>query len=215
VPRKAQLSREQVLDAAVALVDREGIGALTIRDVARELGASPMALYYHIPDKEALVEGIGERLLAGVALTPAGGWDERARDLVRQLRLLSRRHPNVLPLVFAQRFHSPTALRPFEDLMRALREAGFPPPDALVAMRTLVAYAVGAALMEPGGPASGTGTGGRADFVRRFAALPRDEFPFLVEVGEETGRIGPDEEFDRGLDAILAGLREEPRAGGA
>lgn len=206
MPRKASLSRDQILDAALALVDRDGVDALTIRDLARDLGVGTMSLYYHVPDKEALLEGVAERVLADAAVPTDGDWAERVRRIVTGLRDAERRHPNALPLIYARRL-SPRALRPIEALLRTLREAGFPPREALFAFRTLQAYAAGSVVMELGGPAARTEGATRADIAGRFAGLPREDFPYLVEAAEQSIRVGPDEEFGYGLDLIVERLR--------
>jgi AcrR family transcriptional regulator len=211
VPRKAVLSREQILDAALALVDRDGVGALTVRDLARELGVGTMSLYYHVPDKEALLEGVAERVLADVEVPTEGDWTERARRIVEGLRRAERRHPNALPLIYARRL-SPRALLPIEALLGTLREAGFPPREALFAFRALQAFAVGSVIMEPGSAAAAPDGETREDIAGRFAGLPRRDFPYLVEAAEQTARVGPDDEFDHGLDLILEGLRARLRA---
>jgi AcrR family transcriptional regulator len=67
------MNREQILDAALALVDREGIDALTVRRLASELGVGMMSLYYHVADKDALLEGVAERVLSDVEIPTSGG----------------------------------------------------------------------------------------------------------------------------------------------
>ncbi|HWC11003.1 MAG TPA: TetR family transcriptional regulator, partial [Acidimicrobiales bacterium] len=82
------LDRGTILAAAVGLVDRSGLGALNMRDLASELGVGTMSLYHHVPNKEALLDGVVEVLLADIELPdPASGtWDERASRMARSLR---------------------------------------------------------------------------------------------------------------------------------
>lgn len=208
MPRgKPTLDRDGILDAALALVDREGADALTIRDVARELGVGTMSLYYHLPDKDALLEGVAERVLGDVDLPRGGDWVERLRRATEGVRRAERRHPNALPLLLARHFTSPEALRPFEYILRTLREAGFPPREAFFGFRTLTVLAAGSVLMEPVGSLSGSGEDARADIGRLFAALPEQEFPYLIEAAGQGAKVGAEEEFAASLDLALTGLR--------
>jgi hypothetical protein len=116
-----------------------------------------------------------------------------------------------LPLIYARRL-SPQALRPIEALLAALREAGFPPREALFAFRLLQAFGAGAVVMEPGGAASGKTGGSRVAVAGRFAGLPREQFPFLVEAAEQAAAVESDEEFAYGLDLLLAALEARLRA---
>src|SRR5690349_7389246 len=102
-PAKERLSRERIVDCAIALADAEGLEAVTIRRLAQDQGVTPMALYWHFKDKDLLLDGIVERLMTEVkgplSEPGAGRWDERFRDLLVALLEVLRAHPAIVGLV--------------------------------------------------------------------------------------------------------------------
>ena len=109
--RPAQISREAVLAAGLAIADAEGLEAVTMQGVALRLGVTPMALYRHVADKADLLDGLVERLLGEVATGASdGSWEERLRRLGRSVRGVARRHPNVFPLLLQRPATTPAAL---------------------------------------------------------------------------------------------------------
>lgn len=101
--RAPQISREAVLDAALRLADEQGLDAVTMHAVARRLQVTPMALYRHVDDKNALLDGLVELLLTEYPLPQATGeWDERLTVLADGIRDTARRHPAVFPLLLTR-----------------------------------------------------------------------------------------------------------------
>src|SRR5580658_7401701 len=100
---RAGLSRGLVLDAAVALVDRDGLDGLSMRKLGAALGVEAMTLYHYLPDKAALLDGLVEWVLERSAVAPAAEsipWDETLRRYAQALRSTLLAHPGVLPLFF-------------------------------------------------------------------------------------------------------------------
>src|SRR3954454_18704580 len=94
------LSRERILDAAIELVDRDGLAALNMRRLAAELGVGTMSLYHYVTDKEALLEGIAEVVMTGLADPPMDvGWIEAVTMLSRSFRRIALDHPAIFPLL--------------------------------------------------------------------------------------------------------------------
>src|SRR5919197_1628401 len=99
-PTRPRLDRRQILSAALALVDREGLDALSLRRLGAELGADPMAIYRHVDGKDGLEEGLAELLWGEVARPePNENPLDALRRLARSLRDLFRRHPAAAPLI--------------------------------------------------------------------------------------------------------------------
>ena len=91
---RAPLSRERVLGAAVALADRGGIGALSMRKLAQELGVEAMSLYHHVASKEAILDGIVDVVFGEIDLpTGEDGWRAAMRQRAISAREALRRHP--------------------------------------------------------------------------------------------------------------------------
>jgi TetR/AcrR family transcriptional regulator, tetracycline repressor protein len=202
--KRRPLSRRRVLEAAVRFADREGLDALSMRKLGADLGVEAMSLYNHVPNKDALLDGMVEVLLGELEVpSERAEWEERVRDAYRGFRRLARRHPNVFPLLVLRPPDTMDGVWLVEEFLKTMRGAGFDAPTALYAFRTLSAYATGYAMaeirgfaMEPGGGRDGA------------AALPAGEFPHIVELGERLGGVDRDAEFEFGLDLILNGLRE-------
>lgn len=194
---RARLDRDRVLRAALALVDRDGLGALSMRRLGAELGVEAMSIYNHVPDKEAILDGVCEVVLA--ELTPVadeGPWRTRARRQAIRFRELGLRHRNVFPL-FATRpigaYASTRALA--ETSLGNLEEAGFDRAVAVMAYRTMVRYVLGFVLAEIAAPLP----------AGAAAAASSEDSPMFAELMAGLGD-DPDALFRFGLDVLLDGL---------
>ena len=184
------LSRRRILDAAVELVDREGLGALSMRRLGRELGVEAMSLYNHVPNKEALLAGMVEVLIEGLEV-PAGspeGWEEKIRGAFRAYLKIARAHPEVFQLFATRPLGTGEALRIFE----VLRGAGLDLVPALHAFRALSSYTIGYALAE----------------IRGFP-LELEAGPRALELAPPLKEVDRDAQFEYGLDLIISGLRQK------
>lgn len=119
------LSREQIVDVAVALVDAEGLERLTLRRLADHLGVTPMALYWHFRDKDALLSALGERLFSLVELpAPVEEWSEDLDAVLRAVLEVLRRHPAVAPLALTTVLTTVPGLQLSERVLSLLCDAG-------------------------------------------------------------------------------------------
>lgn len=145
-----------------------------MRALAAELGVGTMSLYHHVASKDALLDGIVEALMAEIDI-PAeddGSWEERASRMARSLRAVALRHPNCVTLIVTRPFRTSDSLRPCEAAFGVLAEAGLSADDALIALRTIVAFVLGYVMMESAGFFGGVGHGRDPDELRA-AGLPR------------------------------------------
>jgi AcrR family transcriptional regulator len=146
------LGRELVLDAALAVAERDGLERLSMRLVARELGVSTMALYRHVKNKDDLLDGLVERLLGELRLPDESlPWDERLRTLARELRALANRHPQLFVLLLQRRAVGSGPTRAREAELRALRDAGLGQKEAERLERLLSTVVMGLAFSEATG----------------------------------------------------------------
>ena len=163
---RAGLSRQQVLDAALSLLDRDGIAALSMRRLGAELGVEAMTLYHYLPNKDALLDGVVERVMAeaetGLA---AGPWDRALTDYARSLRATLLRHPGAVLLVATRPAVTPETLRAAERGLALLCAAGFPVGRAL---DTLNALTTGLCCEEAETGAGRTGITGGMPFTLGF-----------------------------------------------
>jgi AcrR family transcriptional regulator len=158
------LTRERVLDAALAAAEREGLERLSMRLVARELEASPMALYRHVAGKDDLLDGLVERLLGELKLPDQSlAWQERLRVLARELRALALRRPGLFSLLLQRRAVGVGATGAREAALAALREGGLDEQQAARAERLLSTLVFGFALSEAAGRFDGVDVDGEFD----------------------------------------------------
>ena len=204
-------SREAIARAALDLVDREGLGALSMRRLAAELEMGTMTLYGYFRTKDELLEAVVEEAAGWPRLPDADApWDERVRALARGMRKALGRHPSLIEVRLRRPIAGPRSFRGTEVGIQALMDAGFDRPEAARAFRVLFLYVFGfVAFSDPDGEV----TGERRRAQKAVAAsLPPDEFPLLSEMGAEIAEtMGGDEQFEYGLDAILAGLAARVR----
>lgn len=213
-PRRTPLTRERILEEALRLVDEEGLQALTMRALGKRLGVDPMSVYNHVAGKAALRQGIGELLWAELERSTDRDEDWRAsmRTFAAAVRRLAREHPNAYPLLLTGRKVTPApGLRLFASQLDALQAAGYDESRAAEILRAVFGYAYGYATIELSSFCLDCGpSGGPADFDTILAlsrTLPADLPADLAQ----TARVvclatDLDEQFEFGLDALLAGF---------
>jgi AcrR family transcriptional regulator len=124
--RRAPLTRQQVLEAAVGLADRIGIDALSMRKLAQELGVEAMSLYTHVRNKDDLLNGVVEAVLAEIPIAPGGAdWRTSLRRTVMAARGVLLRHPWAPRLIATRTEPGPAMLRYFDTVIGMLRGGGF------------------------------------------------------------------------------------------
>lgn len=124
---KVELSRAAIVERALTVMDNDGPDAVTIRRIAQEFGVTPMALYWHVANKDELLAAMGDALLADVTPPPATGpWHVQLRAVVDDLIANLSRHPAAAALVFPRVLVTEPGLRITEFTLALLEEAGFP-----------------------------------------------------------------------------------------
>lgn len=198
---RAPLTRERVLDAAIALADREGVGALSMRRLGTELGVQAMSLYRHVSSKRDLLDGVAGRLLARMEIPPTAetSWEDGLRQVGRSYRQLAHEHPGLFPLVLDRPLASPEVLPPLEATLTLLLGAGLDAQEALDVFQACASFVGGFALGEIS----------RRDGRNEWPALDSDEdrqrYPVTAEI---LSLATPDQDraFELGLDLLINGL---------
>ncbi len=147
-----QLTRERIITAAVELIEREGVDAVSMRRIATELGSGVMSLYNHVPSKAALLDGVAERVISSIDVTsePGASWADEVRAQARAFRQIARAYPRCTMVAVSRPTMSTSEPPPVEHALATLRSAGFVEEDALRIVRAFVAYVVGSLLREVG-----------------------------------------------------------------
>lgn len=202
--------RREILSAALALADERGLDALSMRAVAARVGVTPMALYPYIGNKDALLDGLVDLLLA--ELLPAAGpgaWDVRLRAIAHAGRALAHRHPAVYPLLLSRPAITPDAVRLVDALYGALLAAGVPPAQVPRLERLVSTYVLGYAVGEI------TGRFAPADPRRHARAeAAGDLAPSHQELSGVLAQLPDwDAEFAEGLDDLLQVILNHAKPG--
>ena len=212
MPRPARISRDQIAAAALAIADQDGLEAVSMRSVAAALGAGTMSLYNHVRNKADLERLVLEAATApGTAAAPRGSWEARAKAVLRSIRSALERHPGVVPLLLKRPTTSEAALAPIEALLAALREGGFTGTALLRAYHVLFGFLTGFVLTDLTGTLATRRGRSVSEVAAAVAGLDPARFPNLTACAKLAGRAKPGEEFEYGLDAVLAGLRAVER----
>ena len=213
---RTPLSRDRVLSAAVALADREGIAALTMRRLAADLGVEAMSLYHHLPAKQALLDGVVESVLSEFAeAPPEQDWRARLRAQFLSARQVILRHPWAPGLIAASRTVPPTVFAYYDGIIGTLVEGGFSYHLAHRALHTFGSMPLGF-VQEVFSPDAGGDTAD-ANLEAMAAALPHITAMVAAEIhdaGDPTlGWCDSQTEFEFTLDLLLDGLERLRRNG--
>jgi AcrR family transcriptional regulator len=209
---RTTLTPQTVVEGALALADAEGLAAVTIRRLAERLGVTPMALYWHVRNKDELLDGMAERIFDEVdPLVDASAlWPQQLRALLNSLLAALRAHPAAAILLATRTVASERSLRAMEAALDILRRAGFSPMEATQIARHAVGAVVNLVVSEPGVIAREESEEQRE--ARRRArlvleSLPPERYPRLVEAARPLSEgVDRDEYIAIGLDLLLAGI---------
>lgn len=212
-PARTELSRHAIVDRALKLVDDEGVDAVTFRRLAQEFGVTPMALYWHVKNKDELLDAMGDRFFDDVRPADTdGSWLEQLRDQVSVLIDSLRKHPGAAPLAAPRLLQCDAGREIAERTLASLRAAGFAVAQATdigrTAMQTAVMLVTEEAGAEPGVAPE------KRDQVREakrsaIAGLPPDRFPNLVACADAMTECEDEDAYYRfGVDLFIRGVEQ-------
>lgn len=211
--RRTPLDRQRVLAAALALVDRDGLDQLTMRQLAAELDVEAMSLYRHVDNKDDLLAGLTDLLWAEIAaVAPADDdWPAWLRTFGYAIRDAVLRHPNAMPVLVTGDVSPISALELFADQLEHADPATLDRDQAVSALRAVTAFALGYVATEltcfgpaPANPAETD----RQRLIRVSRALPPDTPERLVDTALDVcGECDVDRAFTDGLELIVRGCQ--------
>ena len=218
--RRPGLTRDQVLAAALAIIDLSGVEALTMRRLGQALNRNPMAIYRHAMDKDALLDGVVEMVVSGFVIPQGAGddgdgdWAGALRRHAHAFRRVALAHPRVVPLLVTRPLSGPLArqplgmLRPLEQLLEVFAAAGFDQHGALHAARLFTGFLYGHVLHEL---QENVDNPDESDDLLRLGLhrLPLTQFPRLRSLAGELAGYDGAAELDEGLTIMVAGLRSQ------
>lgn len=211
-PSRTTLTPRMVVEGALALADAEGLEAVTIRSLAKRLGVTPMALYWHFRNKDELLDGMAATIFEEVdpSVDASATWQEQMRALLGLILDALRAHPSAAVLLSTRTVSSEESLRATEVALDILGRGGFSPTEATQIARHALSTVVNLVGGEPGVVARKESE--KLLETRRRArpfleSLPPERYPRLVEAaGPLSEGMDPDAYFAFGLDLLLAGI---------
>jgi AcrR family transcriptional regulator len=187
---KLPLTRERILDAAIELLDRDGLDGLSMRKLGAALGVEAMSLYNHIPNKAELLDGIHERILLSLEPSNARTWQGFVRHQALALHRALLAHPHAIPLFATRPASTRAAIERLDQYLAVLLKAGFKPPHALSIVQLVAQLVVGHVM-----------------WSTAVEVVVLDEAPPHVEQVERAlTHWSPDRELELGIDALLHGF---------
>lgn len=184
-----------MVGAALKIVDEQGLGALTIRALAERLSLTPMAIYRHVANKDALLDALVDGLLGGLELPdPAAAWAQRLLHLAHEGRRLVHRHPQAAVLLFTRPTQTPQAVAFVDAIYRALLDAGVPEAVVPRLERLASTFVLGYAVSEVNGrfraaDESRGRRGGGQPAHRRLEAILSKEVDWTAEFSADLGDL--------------------------
>jgi TetR/AcrR family tetracycline transcriptional repressor len=217
-PRRA-LNQDQILQAALSLLDAGGANAASVRGIAAKVGVAPNAVYTYFPDKAALVKALVERLLGEVdhaALADRDQpWRQRMETLALELRERLAAHPGAVPLMLGGPMDGPNALALGERLLELLADAGLSPTNAARASYLLIVYVFGSIALEVAEVQQSGPLPSEAERIAArqlaFSATPAAMFPRTAAAATVMAAYISTEQYIWGLHRVLDGLTTSPK----
>jgi AcrR family transcriptional regulator len=197
------LTLDRILDAALEIVDAEGLEGLTMRRLAAGLDCGHASLYRHVASHDEVLVLLVDRVLGEPILesSDAGSPRGRAEAALRRYRGLLLEHPALTPAFIEGQLLGPNALARREEALALVLESGVPPRFAVRAYLTLTHFVISSAVFEASG--AGRTAQDRREMEQYFSSLPGDEHPVLRSVAVELNEVDGDDEFELGLHALL------------
>lgn len=218
--RRRSLSLEAIVEAALAIVDDEGLDALTMRTVAATLGTGAASLYAYVSTKEELIELLVERVIGEIHFTAEpdpSRWMAQIKELAWQMRRVFASHGDLARASFGRIPLGENALRGAELMLTLLRAGGVSDQRAAWFVDLLSLYVMGVAYEDSLSAMSETTPEDWAAYAEQmrayFASLPADRFPTTIALAAALVGGDRDERFEFGLELLLNGLAVDPAAG--
>jgi AcrR family transcriptional regulator len=210
--RRDPISREAIVDAAVRLLDAEGLDAFSMRRVADELGTGAASLYWHVGSKDGLLDLVMDQVI-GEQQVPdpePERWPEQIRELARKQREICLRHRWMVEVSIGRIPMGLNALTYSERTLAILKSGGVPDMLAVQGYLLMISTVNGFMLDEVGDVQPGAPSGvpqEAADLASQYiSSLPADRFPHMVALAPEFARADPEERFELLLDIFVGGI---------
>src|SRR6266851_1284328 len=214
--RRVPITLDRIIGGALELIDREGLAALSMRNLAKELQTGTTTLYRYVSGKDEVLVLVADAVLGETQLrhpVEGMGWRHVIEELARAMRTALSAHPNVAAVFATAVPVGPNSLRGRELTLRVLRERGFDKTLAADVYTALAHQVLASVLQEPMNDfrAGGLGTSKNLTLRDFYRSLPPGQYPNLVELADELTSRTAAEEFEFGLECLLDGVELRQR----
>jgi TetR/AcrR family tetracycline transcriptional repressor len=218
---RGTITRESVMDVALAVADRDGFDGVTIRAIAVEIGATPMALYTYFSNKHALYDGMRDRIVARAfaACVSRRTWQLMLEGLARGVYGIMCEHPNWTPLLAHDSGLPHSGLGLIDELWELMLKEGFAIEDVMRAYGCTMSFAIGSVLFERIMMGGGDVIAKRLALLKELVHRLPGRYASLTSVAAKVDRWHWDDVFELGIHSLLKGIevqcsRPERRSGG-
>lgn len=203
---RTPLSVATIHKAALELIEKNGLEALSMRSLAAALDVDPMAMYHHIPNKAALIVGLYNTVLADLIPATASpeSWRDGLKTLARQYRNLALRHSKLFPSLIASNDNTVNGYRAFERLYGLVLESGLSLEEVVHASEAFFAFITGFALIEiheASAPADQSA-------LESFAQVDQRDYPSITRLMPVMSNADVQAKFEFGLELFMCGLEQ-------
>ena len=211
--RRDPITAEAITDAAIKILDSEGLDGLNMRRVADALDTGPASLYWHVGSKDGLLDLIFDRLIDELKVPEPDGprWKEQLKEVAMDQRAMILRHRDLVTISMGRIPMGPNALRYTEQVVSILRAGGVP-DDLAVSGYLLLFAVVNGFTMDELHPVTGTGEGQEPPSPRQvsdfMAMLPADQFPNTIALAPHFAVGNEDQRFEMLIDIYVDGLAQ-------
>ncbi len=213
-PAKPALTRAGIIDAALAILREEGLNKVTMRRIAQALDTGPASLYVYVRNTTDLHVQILDALLAAVtaSLAVEGTWRDRFKQVLTRYTLVLLDHPDIARMTLTMRPSGPNYLALLEQLLALLKEGEMPDREAAWAVDKLLLYATATAAEQGTRQSSAMAAEEDSALVAAISTVDARMYPHLAQLGEELFSGNGPERFAWGIDILLSGALNTPRA---
>ncbi len=221
---RLRLSRDRIVDQAVAIIDASGPGELTMRRLGQDLGVEAMSLYRYVNGREDLLEAVVDRLVNELRVDPGGlmdpmdGWQAFLQWMAHEVRRLALAHPRAFPLIATRHPAAPwlrpplRSLRVVQDFVDGLTSRGFTDDQAVAAYRSFTSFLLGHLLLESATLGASTApveeplNEGDADLPNADVDVDMADYPAVTRLRDKLSEDHTEAEFEKALEALLERL---------
>jgi TetR/AcrR family tetracycline transcriptional repressor len=210
-PAREPVTPERIADAALRLIDTDGLDGLTVRRLAQELGVGTMTLYWYVQNKDEVLDLVADRMLAGIEIpAPETDWQVAVREVSTAVRAAALRHAAAVPVMVGRGSFGPNGLGLTEMSLQVFSAAGFDDADAADAYFAVSNFVWGFCAQQTASVGSSARPEDRKAYVGTvrdyIEALPPDRYPNLRAAAARIFTASMDERFAFGIDCLIAGF---------